>query len=106
MASCACNMPGTMEPCEFTRTLYKQMAYYGFNAIQFCNGYAIGTLLADYVDGKRWRVGVWTGPDRNIMALKHCETEEEALAWESPLGWDIPEALEAAILRLSALGGT
>lgn len=82
------------------------MAFYGFNAIQFCNMYPVGTLLASYVDGKRWRVGVWTGPDKNIMALKQCLTKEESLLWESPLGWDIPDALEAAIQRLANLQGS
>ena len=94
-----------MEPCEFNNNLYKEMAFYGFNAIQYCNGYAVGTELPDYPDGKRWRVGVWSGPNRSIMTLKFCDTEEEALAWESPLGWDIPDALEAAIQRLSMLQG-
>ena len=81
------------------------MAFYGFNSIQYCNTYAIGTNLPDSPDGKRWRVGVWSGPKRDIMSLKYCSTEEEALLWEAPLGWDIPEALEAAIQRLTTLQG-
>jgi hypothetical protein len=92
-----------MNTCPFVENLYKSMAYYGFNAIQYCNGYAIGTILPDMPTGKRWRVGVWSGPNRTIMSLKFCDTEEEALALESPLGWDIADALEAAILRLGAL---
>ena len=104
--ACSCYNPDSIKPCDFIDNLYKPMAFYGFNAIQFCNGYAVGTHLPDYVDGKRWRVGVWSGPNRTIMALKYCATEEEALQWESPLGWDISDALDAAIQRLATLQGS
>ena len=103
MSSCPCYSPDAMKPCPFVENLYKLMAYYGFNAIQYCNTYAIGTHLPDMPDGKRWRVGVWSGTHRNIMALKFCETDDEALVWESPLGWDISDAVEAAIIKLTSM---
>jgi hypothetical protein len=78
------------------------MAFYGFADIHYVNHSVVGSLLeGDYP--RKWRVGVWTGPDRTIMALKQCATEEEALAWESPLGWDMADALDLAIQRLKRL---
>lgn len=43
---------------------------------------------------KRWHIGVWTGPQLDLVCLKYCETSEEAERWLSP-GGTIP--LTAAI---------
>jgi hypothetical protein len=90
------------DPDSFIQNLYKQMALYGFADIHYVNHSPVGSILdRDYP--RRWRIGVWTGPDRTIMALKQCATEEEALVWETPLGWDIADALNLAIERLKFL---
>ena len=97
---CACQTPAQTPPGSFIQDLYKQMALYGFADIQYVNHSAVGTVLNDDYP-QRWRVGVWTGTARKIMALKQCLTDEEALTWESPFGWDIADALAAAIEKLS-----
>ena len=100
--SCVCNFPKSAAPCPFIQNLYKQMALYGFADIHYTNHSPVGSILdRDYP--RRWRIGVWTGPERSILALKQCQTEEEALMWESPLGWDIADALNLAIERLKFL---
>jgi len=42
----------------------------------------------------RWCVGVWTGPQNDLICVKHCKTNEEAEKWLSPGGNDIFEAIE------------
>ena len=107
-SSCACYSPDAVTPCPFVKNLYKPLAYYGFGDIQYVNQSAVGTHLdGDDISPPRWRVGVWnTFGESRIMALKQCVTEEEALIWESPLGWDMADALTKAIEKLVRLRST
>lgn len=34
----------------------------------------------------RWHVGVWTGPHKDLLCVKYCDTVEEAETWLSPGG--------------------
>jgi len=44
-----------------------------------------------------WFAGTWTGPQRDLLCVKDCETNEEAERWLSPAGWTPEEAVELAI---------
>lgn len=45
-------------------------------------------------------VGVWTGPDRDLLCVKECATAEEAERWLSPSG---PTILLAALRSVAKL---
>ena len=90
-----------MESADFYETLYKRMVFYGFSDIWFANTYAVGTVLYRPDFNKRWHVGVWTGPDRDMFCLKQCTTNEEAERWLSPGGDSIEEAFEKAVENLN-----
>jgi len=47
--------------------------------------------------GPRWHAGVWTGPQQDLVCVKHCETNEEAERWLSPGGWTPEEAVRLAL---------
>lgn len=52
--------------------------------------------------GSSWFVGTWTGPDRDLICVRDCDTSEEAERWLSPPGRTILHAaLRAAWLRLT-----
>ena len=100
--SCPCYNDEAIRSCEFVENIYKPMAYYGFRDIHFANNLAIGSH-AEFQQCN-WRIGVWTeGPGWRIMALKQCSTEDEATQWESPLGWNIADALTRSIEKLYKL---
>lgn len=105
--SCACYSPEAVSPCVFVDNMYKPMAYYGFGDIQYVNQSAVGTNLDSNIRPPSWRVGVWNifGENR-ILALKQCISEDDAIQWESPLGWDIADALTKAIEKLVWLRAT
>ena len=88
---------------DFIATLFKKMAFYGFTNIWYSNPWPIGTVPTHDTPGQRWFIGVWTGPDRDLLCLKKCETIAEAEIWLSPAGWDIRHALEGAIKKLEML---
>jgi hypothetical protein len=46
----------------------------------------------------RWMVGVWTGPEMDLICLKRCETNKEANQWLSP------NAPTVVLATLAALG--
>lgn len=53
--------------------------------------------------GPRWHVGVWTGPDRDLVCLKACATSDEAERWLSPGGWTPEDAVERAVARVEEI---
>jgi len=53
--------------------------------------------------GPRWHVGVWTGPDSDLVCLKDCNTKEEAERWLSPGGWTPADAVHQAKVKLKIL---
>ena len=53
--------------------------------------------------GGRWHVGVDTGPQHDLICLKHCRTNKEAERWLSPGGSLISIAVIKAILKLIRL---
>lgn len=48
-----------------------------------------------YIKRPRWFVGVWTGPQHDLICVRHASTNEEAEALLSPAGWT---PLHAALL--------
>ena len=57
------------------------------------------SFLYNLLSGDRYIVGVWTGPDKDLLCLKRCETTEEAEWWLSPGGPTIGIALLRAVLK-------
>ena len=53
--------------------------------------------------GPRWHVGVWTGPDGDLVCVKGCKTAEEAVRHLSPSGWTILHATVLAWLKARRL---
>lgn len=53
--------------------------------------------------GKRFHVGMWTGPDHDMLCLKRCYTNGEAKIYKSPGGRTITGALINAIYKISVL---
>lgn len=51
--------------------------------------------------GPRWHAGIWTGPERDLLCVKHCNTNAEAERWLSPGGWTPEEAVLAALEKLN-----
>ena len=47
---------------------------------------------------KRWHVGVWTGPDRDLICVRHCEDLASARASKSPGARTILGAVVAALV--------
>lgn len=47
----------------------------------------------------RWMVGVWTGPQRDLICVRHCDTNEEAERWLSPGSHTILGATLKALWR-------
>ena len=111
----------------------KAMALYGWGALWYANPFEKGAVLTETVTleeqwvekfgepstllgeikdrpavlhfGPRWHVGVWTGPQLDLVCLKGCETNEEANVWLSPGGWTPEDAVQKAIEKLRELEG-
>ena len=49
--------------------------------------------------GERWHIGVWTGPQNDLLCLKPCKTNEECEIWLSPGGTTIKLAMIGAISK-------
>jgi hypothetical protein len=48
----------------------------------------------------QWYVGIWTGPDRDLLCVKHCETAEEAEQCLSPQGECYEDAFTLAMMKI------
>lgn len=72
------------------------MRRYAWDSIWCCSGVR---LLNDLRRGVFY-VGEWTGPDRDLICVKRCETSEEANRWLSPRGrTPLIAAVKAALKR-------
>lgn len=60
-------------------------------------------FLRNILWGDRYIVGVWTGPDKDLLCLKKCETREEAERWLSPGGVTMGVAMLKAIVKYRRL---
>ncbi len=47
----------------------------------------------------RWHVGVWTGPEADLLSVRYCDTNAEAERWLSPGGRTILTAVLGALWR-------
>jgi len=50
--------------------------------------------------GGCWYVGVWTGPERDLICVKPCDSNLEANLYLSPGGWTITHAALRAWWKL------
>ena len=50
-------------------------------------------------------VGVWTGPQRDLICIKPCTTNQEAEKYLSPPGWTITHAAIRSWLKLKGSVG-
>lgn len=76
------------------------MHRYGWDAVWYADTHSFLTTL---LWGDRFHVGVWSGPDKDLLCLKRCETREEAERWLSPGGVTIGVALLKAMLKYRRL---
>jgi len=53
--------------------------------------------------GPRWFAGIWTGPQRNLICVRECKTNEEAEECLSPAGWTPDEAVKLALEKWAAV---
>lgn len=49
--------------------------------------------------GSRWHIGIWTGPDNDLLCLKRCQSKKEAEQWLSPGGMTIKIAFFKAVIK-------
>ena len=61
-----------------------------------------GTLRLALKDG-RWHAGVWTGPEYDLLCVRHATTNEEAECFLSPGSRTIPGAVFRSVLKSVAL---
>jgi len=76
------------------------MWIYGWDAVWFANpGFSIGSL--------RWpglfHVGVWTGPQNDLICVRHAKTSEEAEELLSPCSRTVLGAAIKSALKLRAI---
>lgn len=72
-----------------TISVVEIMAAYGWDAIYELN--SEGGIASVY------SIGVWTGPNKDILALKECATVANAGLWLSPAGETIIGAVTVAV---------
>lgn len=83
-------------------SLFQYFSKYGWSEVFYANPFEIGHIpKQDWK--KRWHVGVLTGPDLDLICLKHCVTNKEAHQFLSPGGDDIIQATIKAIKKLKEL---
>jgi hypothetical protein len=76
--------------------LFQTFAKYGWSDIHYSNGFLPDELpKVDLMN--RWSVGIRTGPNKDIICVRHCNTKEDVLKYESPRGSSIKEATWKAI---------
>lgn len=56
--------------------------------------------------GGRWHAGVDTGPDGDLICVKHCASKEEAEDWLSPGGYTPELAVDLALSKILEMGGS
>lgn len=72
----------------------KLMKRYGWNDIWS------PTAGDPYDPPSRFFVGIWTGPDNDLICLKHCKTAKEAEEYLSPAGITLIDAAKKAERKL------
>lgn len=70
----------------------------GFDSVWCCHGISVWWDIR--VGGRPWHVGVWTGPEKDLICVKRCETNGEAKQWLSPGSRSLLiAAIKSALLR-------
>lgn len=76
------------------------MERYGWRDIWFLGSNGLRRGPFRFIGREVCFVGVWTGPDRDLLCVKECATQEEAEQWLSPAGRTIAHATIRSWLRL------
>lgn len=81
------------------------MERYGWHDVWFLgsNGLTSGPLR--FVRPDACYVGIWTGPDMDLLCVRECPTAEEAERCLSPSGWTILHASIRSWLKLKNVSG-
>lgn len=58
-----------------------------------------------FITEKAAYVGVWTGPQLDLICVRECETNAEAEIWLSPEGWTIFDAALRSWFKLKSRRG-
>ena len=81
----------------------------GWSSIWYANPgpYGLTALLKNKFElawPGRWHVGVWTGPQNDLICVKHCQTNPEAEKYLSPSGPTATLACLGALWKAWRLG--
>ncbi len=68
------------------------MEHYGWPDVWFLGSNGLRRGPFKFIGPGVCFVGVWTGPDRDLLCVKECETRDEAEKNLSPAGWTIAHA--------------
>jgi hypothetical protein len=79
------------------------MEHSGFDGVWFLGSNRAHPRWWQFIGPDAAYVGCWTGPQSDLICLKHCETNREAEIWLSPPGWTILHAAILAWLKLRRL---
>ncbi len=80
------------------------MERYGWNDVWFLGSNGLRRGPFRFIGPNTCMVGVWTGPDRDLLCVRKCETPQEAEKYLSPSGWTITHAAILSWRRLISGG--
>ncbi len=94
-------MLSTLETIKVAET----MAAYGWDSIWEMSPLdASGPIAVREARAKPWvAVGVWTGPQKDLLCLKGCQSNPEADLWLSPNAETKEDALKLAVRQYRKL---
>ena len=68
------------------------MERYGWDAVWFIGSNGLKHGPFKFMGTDTCYVGVWTGPDSDLLCVRECSTREEAERCLAPSGWTITHA--------------
>jgi hypothetical protein len=83
--------------------LWRQFHDAGFSDIWYANPGPAKAGRPDYALEPRWFAGVWSGPDYDVVCIKHCISKTEIERLISPPGHSPEEAVELALTKLRSI---
>ena len=92
------NQPATLA------NLYLIMAQYGWRDIHYSNAFLPGEIPTQDNQGA-WSIGVYTGPNKDSLCVKDCQTAEATTKFRSPKANSITEAIIKSRILLEGRTG-
>jgi hypothetical protein len=87
------------------RDLYKIMAKYSWSDIHYANSF-LPDDEPKHDNPNCWRVGLWSGPNKDTVCVREAHTEAELVRYRSPAGSTINDAFtKAKILWMDTMPG-